>query len=74
MSIFTLAEINAVIDRWKAALTAVSTGLSYEIGDRKLTRADVGEIRKTLTWLDEERQALTGQAGPVAVRGRARPW
>lgn len=67
MAIFTATELAEQKTAWKAALLAVSTGKSYEIDGRSLTRANTNEIRATLEWLDEQEAAIaaesTGNAG-----------
>jgi hypothetical protein len=70
LAIFTPSEIAEQKAAWKAALMAVSTGQSYEVGGRSLTRADLPEIRKTLEWLDQQESVAAGNAGPQFVSGR----
>lgn len=76
MAIFTLAEIETQIAGYKAALLAVSGGKSYRMAsgtaDRTWTSEDISEIRKTLEWLDGERQKLTIGSGPQFLVGRPR--
>jgi len=76
MAIFTLAEIESQFTTWKAALLACAGGQSFRISngvtDRTYTRADLPEIRKTLEWLEGERQKLTIGSGPQFLVGRPR--
>lgn len=73
MAIFTATELTEQKTAWKAALLAVSTGQSYTIGRRTLTRADSSEIRRMLEWLDEQESLLSAAAaGPMFVQGRPR--
>ncbi|MCB2188825.1 MAG: hypothetical protein KQJ78_20590 [Deltaproteobacteria bacterium] len=72
MAIFTAAEIAEQKTAYKAALAACSQGRAYSVGSRSLTRHDLPEIRATLEWLDQQEQALAGQAGPHFVTGRPR--
>ena len=58
--IFTTEEIAEQMKAYKAALTALSLGQSYRIGERWLTRADLPEVRRTLEWLGAQEQALKG--------------
>lgn len=37
---------------YNEALQAVATGQSYEINGRRMTRADLREIRDTIEWLE----------------------
>ena len=64
--IFTTEELDQQLADFKAALRAVSVNKEYSIGGRRYTRADVDEIRKTLEWLNAEKnRVLNGQApGP----------
>lgn len=68
MAIFTLTEIAEQKTAYKAALLKVSRGQAYDIGGRRLTRADLPEIRETLEWLDKEEAKLGGLGGPSVVR------
>lgn len=54
MAVFTRAEKEEQISLWRAALEKVSRGQEYTIGTRRLRRADLPEIRKTLDWLDSQ--------------------
>lgn len=72
MTLWTRAELLSLVDLWKAAYKAASTGKSYTIAGRSLTRQDLPEIRKQLTYLETELAALSGQRGPVFVRARVR--
>lgn len=71
MSIWTASELDEQITAWKATLLAVSKGQDYrDSSGRQLTSADLPEIRKTLRFLEGEKQRLTGNSGPVFVSGR----
>lgn len=43
----------AMLTLYNEALQAVATGQSYEINGRRMTRADLREIRETIEWLEE---------------------
>ena len=45
-----LATAQTHLDAWLAADTAISTGKSYTIGNRALTRADALEVRNQITY------------------------
>ena len=66
MAIFTITEIDEQIAAYKAALLALATSQSYEIDvagfTRRLIKADLPEIRKTLTFLKTERADLESAA------------
>ncbi len=59
MSIWTREELLGLITDWKAAYKAASTGQSYTIGGRSLTRQNLSEIRSQLDFLQGELEALT---------------
>lgn len=46
----TLASADARLKEYLAAEKAVLGSQAYEIGDRKLTRADLGEIREGIVF------------------------
>ncbi len=69
MAGITLAQAQAQLDTWLAASTAVSGAQSYEISDRKLTRADAREIRENIDYWQSKVSQLSTQA---AGRGRTR--
>ena len=48
---------------WNKALLACSGGQEYTIGSRRLRRADLPEIRKTLEWLDSQPTVEDVQSG-----------
>lgn len=63
----TLAEAEAALAAWDAALRAAARGQSYSIEGRSLTRADVPEIRRTIDWLEARiarlQRAANGRGG-----------
>lgn len=74
MAIWTRAELLRLIDAWKAAYLAASTGKSYTIGSRTLTRYDLNEIERTLDRLSAELDKFDGKGGMKRVLLRvARP-
>lgn len=58
MSIWSKAELLELISQWKKAYMAVSSGKSYTIGGRSLTRQDVSVIRAQLDSLARELDGL----------------
>jgi hypothetical protein len=48
MGVYTYAEAKAQLDLWIAASAAVANNQSYTMGNRSLTRADLGEIREMI--------------------------
>ncbi|WP_022656126.1 DUF6148 family protein [uncultured Desulfovibrio sp.] len=71
-SIWTRDELHTLIADWKAAYRAASTGKSYTIDGRTLTRYELPEIRQQLTYLENQLAALDGKRGPVFVRAQFR--
>lgn len=66
-------ELLAHIADWKQALRNASTGKSYAIGSRNLTRYDLPEIRAQLAYYQNELTALeSGRRGPAFVRAQLR--
>ena len=60
MPIWTRQELLRLIALWKAAYMAASTGQSYTIDGRSLTRQNVPEIRAQLSYLERQLEALSG--------------
>lgn len=60
----TLAEAQALRAAYYQALLAISTGQSYTIGSRTLTRADLAEVERLFNQYDRAVEAL--QAGRTA--------
>ncbi len=71
-SIWTREELLSLLADWKAAYKAASTGKSYTIDGRTLTRYELPEIRQQISYLENELAALNGRRGPVFVRARYR--
>lgn len=63
MAIFSSEEKTRQIALWSEALARVSQGQEYTIGSRRLRRADLSEIRKTLEWLDAQPAREDAQSG-----------
>ena len=61
MSIWTREELLQLISSWKAAYKAASSGQSYTIDGRTLTRQNVSEIRAQLSYLERQLDALSGK-------------
>jgi hypothetical protein len=62
--IYTLEELAELKAAYKAALFAVTHAQEYSIGNRRYTRADLPEIRKTLEHLAAEESRMTAGAAP----------
>lgn len=61
MSVWSRSELLKLIEAWKQAYMAASTGKSYSIGSATLTRYDIPEIRKQIDYLEGELAALDGK-------------
>lgn len=59
-------ELVMAIADWKRAYRAASSGKSYTIGSRTLTRYDIDDIRAQLDYLQGELDALDGR--PSGIR------
>jgi len=62
----TLQEAEEALSDWYAALKAASTGISYSIGGRSLTRADISDIRDMITYWKGEVNRLAGMTSLTA--------
>lgn len=68
MAGITLAQAQAQLDAYLAAETKVLSGQSYEIAGRKMTRADLADIRAGVEiW----NQRVTTLSQAASGRGRA---
>lgn len=75
MSIWTSAELDEQISTWKAALLAVASGQSFtHPSGRQLNKADLPEIRKTLTFLGAEKDRLSGDIRRVQAKPVSDTW
>lgn len=62
-----------LLSDYQDALQAIATGQSYELGGRKLTRANLKEVMAVIDWLEEKVQTQSQtQMARVARRVRAR--
>jgi hypothetical protein len=68
MAGITLAQAEAKLDAYLTAETKVLSGQEYWIADRKLTRANLSEIRAGIDTWDRRVKALSASANG---RGRA---
>lgn len=58
------------LDVWLEAEAAIATGQSYQIGSRTLTRANLDEVRKTITfWNNKVVAAENAEGGKGRNRG-----
>jgi hypothetical protein len=58
MAGITLAQAESKLATWLDAEDKVATNQSYSIAGRSLTRADLSEIRETITYWDNKVQNL----------------
>ncbi|KNF08545.1 hypothetical protein CLPU_6c00310 [Gottschalkia purinilytica] len=58
MSIITKERVREHLEAWLNAELAVTTGQSYSIGSRQLTRANISEIRKQIDYWENRLKAL----------------
>lgn len=64
----TMAEAQSSLKQWLDALSAASSGQSYSIAGRSLTRQDIPEIRNEIQRWHNTVQALSADAN-----GKMRP-
>lgn len=66
---WTLDEAKKHLQAWLDAELAVSTGQSYSIGSRTLTRANMIHIRKQISfWRSEVEKLSNGRKGARVMR------
>lgn len=73
MSGITLSDAQEMLDLWLEAERAVTTGQSYKIGTRSLTRADVSKIAERISYWQNEVERLENGQGRGARVLRAVP-
>lgn len=57
---YTLEVAQKHLDAWIAAEYALSTGKSYRIGTRELTRADLSDIMRQIRYWQDQVDAAKG--------------
>lgn len=66
--IMTLERARIHLDAWYKAELSVSTGQSYSIGSRSLTRANLPEIGKQIVYWENKVKELSGKKRRKAMR------
>ena len=74
LPIFTASELTEQITAWKQALVALATAQEYTMGSRRLRRADLPEIRKTLQFLEGQRADASGASRRVNATPVSASW
>lgn len=75
MTGITLDEAKEMYRLWLDAEKAVSTGQSYKIGTRSLTRVNVSEIREQQNyWLNKITELESGRSGIRVLRAVPRDF
>lgn len=64
----TLSEATELREAYRLALLAIATGEEYEIGNRRLKRADLAEVRKTFEYYDDLVTAITAGRSGIRVQ------
>jgi len=67
MAGITLAQAQSKLDGWMTAEDAVMSSQEYSMGSRRLTRADLSEIRKSIQYWEQKVIRLTGGGGIRAI-------
>lgn len=65
-----LTTAQTMLDAWIAAEQAVAKGQEYTIGNRRMRRADLSEIRNSVTFWNGEVQRLSANNGQPGIRVR----
>ncbi len=69
MSVITKEHAEKMLRLWLEAEEAVTTGQSYSIGSRSLTRVNLAEIRGSITyWESRLAQLESGRKGIRVIR------
>lgn len=65
----SIDEAREMLQMWLDAEKAVATGQSYKIGSRSLTRANLSDIAKRITyWKNEVAKLESGRTGARVLR------
>ena len=71
----TAAECQTELDRWFAALQACSSGQSYSIDNRTLTRQDIATIKGEISfWKKQLRSFTMKEAGDEPGTHKVAKW
>lgn len=62
MAAFTVQQLRARLDVYVAAEAKILGGQSYQIGDRRLQRADLAEVRAEIRQLSQQIETLEAAA------------
>lgn len=65
----TIEKANQMLEAWLNAEMAITTGQSYSMGSRSLTRANLSEVRKAVEYWDKKVKALSGKTVKRRVMG-----
>ena len=69
MASWTLAEAQSRLAMWLEAEEAVSTGQSYKVGSRAVTRANLKEITDRINfWRNEVSRLESGRGSGIRVK------
>lgn len=62
MAGITLAEAQAQLTQWLAALDAIALNQSYSIAGRSLSRADLSDVREQVDYWDQKVKRLSNRS------------
>lgn len=65
----TIEKANQMLEAWLNAEMAITTGQSYSMGSRSLTRANLSEVRKSVEYWDKKVKELSGKTTKRRVMG-----
>lgn len=69
MADLTLTDAQTQLSATYAALSAVNAGQAYTLGNRSVTRAQSGELRETIVWLEGKIRELEASAAGATSPG-----
>lgn len=69
MAGITLAHAEEQLTVYLACSLAIASGQEYSIGDRRMVRADLPEVRETIKFWNSQVNRLSGGRTGMRVRG-----
>lgn len=69
MAGITLADAEAKLATWLAAEEKIANGQEYTIGSRTLKRADLADVRESITYWDGKVKQLSRGSTGIRIRG-----
>ena len=70
MAIYTLAELEVEIPKWKIALSALNHQSRVVVDGKEVWARDIDKVREHLLWLSQQRDQLLSNPTPAPAVGR----